>query len=63
MEEFNQKLSQIIEWVYREERTLIDKLTDKEYAEAGISLHTPLSGNHSGQRVLMLSSEVKLLLK
>jgi tetratricopeptide (TPR) repeat protein len=35
MEEFNQKLLQIIEWVYREEKTLVDKLTDEEIAETG----------------------------
>ena len=35
MEEFNQKLLQIIEWVYKEEQDLRDKLTDKEYSETG----------------------------
>lgn len=35
MGEFKQKILEITDWVYQEERTLIDKLTDKEYAEIG----------------------------
>jgi tetratricopeptide (TPR) repeat protein len=35
VEEFNQKLLQIIDWVYKEEQNLRDKLTDKEYSETG----------------------------
>jgi tetratricopeptide (TPR) repeat protein len=35
MEEFNQKLLQLTEWVYKEEQTLRDKLNKKEYAETG----------------------------
>ncbi len=35
MDEFNQKLTHIMKWVYREEKILVDKLTDEEIAETG----------------------------